>query len=75
MLNALAGLAIVLAKRPAVDRSPQPGDNELVATAQAAEADDLVTGDREELRTLKRPGRTPIARARRFLKALGRERP
>jgi predicted nucleic acid-binding protein len=74
MLNTLAAVAIVL-ETPAVDRSRDPGDNFVLAMAQAGEADNLVTGDRKDLFALKRHHRTHIVRARQFLKALGLERP
>jgi putative PIN family toxin of toxin-antitoxin system len=39
MLNTLAAVAVVLKKLPAVDRSPDPGDNFVLAMAEAGEAD------------------------------------
>jgi uncharacterized protein len=75
MLNTLAAVAIVLEKLPALDRSRDPGDNFVLAMAQAGEANYLVTGDRKDLLALKRHHRTHIVRVREFLKALGLERP
>jgi putative PIN family toxin of toxin-antitoxin system len=75
MLTTLAAVAIVLEKLPAVDRSRDPGDNFVLAMAEAGEADYLVTGDRNDLLALKRHHRTYIVRVREFLKALGLERP
>ena len=75
MLNTLATVATVLKKLPAVDRSRDPGDNFVLAMAEAGEADYLVTGDRKDLLALKRHHRTHIVRVREFLKVLGLERP
>jgi uncharacterized protein len=75
MLNTLSAVAIVLKKLPTVDRSRDPGDNFVLAMAEAGEADYPVTGDRKDLLALKRHHRTRIVRVREFLKALGLERP
>lgn len=75
MLNTLAAVAIVLKKLPAVDRSRDPGDNFVLAMAEAGEADYLVTGDRKDLLALKRHQRTHIVRVGEFLKALGLDQP
>ncbi len=75
MLNTLAAVAVVLKKLPAVDRSRDPGDNFVLAMAEAGEADYLVTGDCKDLLALKLHYRTLIVRVREFLKALGLERP
>jgi putative PIN family toxin of toxin-antitoxin system len=75
MLNALAAVAIVLDKLPAVDRSPDAGDNFVLAMAEAGEADYLVTGDRRDLLALQRHHRTRIVRVHEFLKALGPGQP
>lgn len=76
MLNTLAAVAVVLKKLPAVDRSRDPGDNFLLAMAEAGEADYLTTGDRRDLLALKRHNRTHIVTVREFLKTtLGLQRP
>lgn len=49
LVNQLRDVAIVVEKLPAVDRSPDPGDNFLLALAQAGEAQFLVTGDKQLL--------------------------
>jgi putative PIN family toxin of toxin-antitoxin system len=59
LVNRLRDLAILVEKLPKVDRSPDPGDNYLLALAQAGEADLLVTGDKPLL-GLKRHKSTRI---------------
>jgi uncharacterized protein len=49
LVNQLRDLAIVIAKLPKVDRSPDPDDNHLLALAEAGEAQFLVTGDKQLL--------------------------
>jgi uncharacterized protein len=46
LVNRLRDLAILVEKLPKVDRSPDPGDNYLLALAEAGEAQLLVTGDK-----------------------------
>jgi uncharacterized protein len=53
LVNQLRDLAIVVAKLPKVDRSPDPDDNHLLALAEAGKAQFLVTGDKQLL-SLKR---------------------
>lgn len=50
LINRLRDLAIVVEKLPKVDRSPDPGDNYLLALAEAGEAQLLITGDKPLLR-------------------------
>jgi len=59
LVNRLRDIAILIEKLPKVDRSPDPGDNYLLALAEAGEADFLVTGDKPLLR-LKRHKSTRI---------------
>jgi predicted nucleic acid-binding protein len=49
-----------------VKRSPDPGDNYLLALAEAGEADYLVTGDKCDLLTLARHKSAQIITARDF---------
>ncbi len=50
LVNQLRDLAIVVAKLPKVDRSPDPDDNHpLLALAEAGEAQFLATGDKQLL--------------------------
>jgi uncharacterized protein len=53
LVNQLRDLAIVVAKLPKIDRSPDPDDNHLLALAEAGDAQFLVTGDKQLL-SLKR---------------------
>ena len=71
LLNELRAHAQMLADLPHVDWSPDPGDNFLLAMAQASEADVLVTGDKRDLLSLKVFQRTRIITARQFLTQLG----
>src|SRR5580692_4003240 len=50
LINRIRDLAIVVEKLPKVDRSPDPGDNYLLALAEAGEAQFLITGDKPLLR-------------------------
>jgi len=71
MHNELRRLAVLVVKLPVVDASQDPGDNFLLAMAQAGEADVLVTGDKHDLLSLKVFQRTRIITARQFLTQLG----
>ena len=71
LLNELRAHAQMLSDLPHVDRSPDPGDNFLLAMAQAGEADVLVTGDKHDLLILGSFQRTRIITARQFLTQLG----
>jgi putative PIN family toxin of toxin-antitoxin system len=71
MHNELRRLAVLTVKLPVVDVSPDPGDNFLLAMAQAGEADVLVTGDKHDLLSLAAFQRTRIITARQFLTRLG----
>ena len=71
MHNELRRLAVLVEKLPVVDASQDPGDNFLLAMAQAGEADVLVTGDKHDLLSLKVFQRTRIIAARQFLTQLG----
>jgi len=55
---------------PQVDRSPDPFDNYLLAMAEAAGADYLVTGDKADLLALERHAGARTIRAREFLTLL-----
>ena len=59
-------LAQNIRKLPRVRRSPDPGDNFLLALAEAGSADYLVTGDKGGLLVLGRYKSTRIVRAREF---------
>jgi len=66
LLNELRKVAQRIGKLPKVKRSPDAGDDYLLALAQVAAADYLVTGDRSGLLALKRHGKTWIVTARQF---------
>ena len=54
MVNDLRSLAVMLDALPAVDVSPDPYDNDLLAMAEAGRADALVTGDKRDVLALGR---------------------
>lgn len=72
LYNELQHLAVVLRDLPQIDVSPDPGDNFLLAMAQASEADFLVTGDKKHVLSLKTFGTTRIVTTRQMLEKLGR---
>lgn len=62
---------------PPVERSPDPGDDFLLALCDAGRADRLVTGDKDDLLALGRHGRTRIVGAAEMaaeLRLAGQER-
>lgn len=71
MLNTLKADAQVLDRLPRVERSRDPGDNFLLAMAEASTADYLVTGDKRDLLELRQHGGTRIVTARTLIDALG----
>jgi putative PIN family toxin of toxin-antitoxin system len=70
LINGLRHQAMVLDTLPDVDLSDDPDDNPLLAMATAAGADYLVSGDKRDVLSLKKVGKTRILTARRFLTAL-----
>ena len=62
--------AVVIAKLPTVDLSPDPDDNFIIATAIAGSAQYLVTGDRSDLRVLEKVRSIPVLSAREFVARL-----
>ena len=66
LMNELRRLAVRIRKLPRVEISRDPGDDYLLALAQAALADYLVTGDKTGLLALGRHGKTRIVTARRL---------
>lgn len=69
-INDLRALAEVVSRLPHIDRSRDPGDNFLLAMAQASGADYLVTGDKRDVLVLGSHERTRIVTARQFLEIL-----
>lgn len=70
MVNDIRALALLCDPLPDVRASSDPDDDFLLATAQAAGADYLVTGDKGGLLVLKKRGVTTILTARALLKRL-----
>jgi len=71
LVNELRVLALIPKGLPKVERSSDPHDDFLLALAEAASADYLVTGDKSGLLALRKHRRTRIVTARRFGKLLG----
>jgi putative PIN family toxin of toxin-antitoxin system len=71
MYNQLQISAIVLDKLPVVNRSRDPGDNFLLAMAEAGAAEYLVTGDKRDILSLKAHGNTRIINPASMLRMLG----
>lgn len=71
LVNELRALALIPGRLPKVERSSDPQDDFLLALAEAAHADYLVTGDKSGLLDLRKHRRTRIVTARRFRKLLG----
>lgn len=69
-INDLRELATVLSRLPRVDRSRDPGDNFLLAMAEASAADYLVSGDKRDVLALESHDRTRIVTTRQLLAVL-----
>ena len=74
LINDLRQAALLLERLPTVDRSPDPGDNYLLAMAELSDADYLVTGDKRHLLSLRQHGRARIVTVRRLLELLAGDR-
>ncbi len=70
MVNDIRRLALMYDPLPPVTISPDPDDDFLLAVAQAAAADYLVTGDKNDLLSLKFHGCTRIVTARELVQLL-----
>jgi putative PIN family toxin of toxin-antitoxin system len=70
MINDIRGLALMCDPLPEVAVSLDPDDDFLLAIAQAAGAEFLVSGDKSGLLSLKKHGSTTILTARELLKLL-----
>jgi putative PIN family toxin of toxin-antitoxin system len=70
MINDIRALALMCDPLPKVRASPDPDDDFLLAIAQAAGAEFLVSGDKSGLLSLKKHGSTTIVTARELLKLL-----
>jgi uncharacterized protein len=71
MYNQLRISAIVLDKLPTVNRSRDPGDNFLLAMAEAGAAEYLVTGDKRDILSLETHGNTRIINPTSMLRMVG----
>lgn len=71
LVNELAAVAEMPEALPAVERSPDPRDDFLLALCEAGRADRLVTGDKADLLALERHGATRIVTAAAFAHELG----
>ena len=71
MYNQLRISATVLDKLPVVNRSTDPGDNFLLAMAEASAAEYLVTGDKRDILSLKTHGNTRVISPTSMLRMLG----
>ncbi len=71
LVNQLQGMATMVHALPAVDRSPDPFDNFLLAMAQGGQADTLVSGDKRGVLDLKTHGPCRIVTVRQFLEDAG----
>jgi hypothetical protein len=67
LVNQIKKLAEDVGQLPHVKRSPDPGDNFLLAMAEAGRADYLVSGDKSGLLTLTNHKATQIITARDFV--------
>lgn len=70
LVNLVRRLAIMVESLPEVGVSPDPKDDFILALAQAASADLIVTGDKGHLLSLKKHGSTRIVSARGALQTL-----
>ncbi len=71
LINELRGLANVIDKLPLLDISPDPYDNYLLSICSKGLADYLVTGDKQDLLSLGKHGRTSIVTVTEFLAHTG----
>ena len=71
LVNELRALALIPRRLARIERSTDPHDNFLLALAEAASADYLVTGDKSGLLALRKHRRTRIVTARRFSNLIG----
>ncbi len=70
LVKGLRHQALLLDKLPDVELSADPDDNPLLAMAIAGKVDYLISGDKRDVLTLKKVGKTRIITARRFLTIL-----
>jgi putative PIN family toxin of toxin-antitoxin system len=71
LINQIARVAEIPVTLPNIERSPDPRDDFLLGLSEAGLADWLVTGDKDDLLTLERHGRTKIVTAQHIAGILG----
>ena len=71
LINQIALLADLPDSPPTVERSRDPGDDFLLAICEAANADRLVTGDKNDLLVLETHGSTRVCTAAELAAELG----
>lgn len=74
LVNQIKPLAEEIGPLPRVKRSPDPGDDSLLALSETGQADYLVTGDRSGLLALQRHKTTRITAANDFAALLTRSK-
>lgn len=70
MVNGLRYGTVLLKALPDVDLSEDPDDNPLLAMAIAGKADYIISGDKRDVLSVKKVGKTRILSARQFLRIL-----
>lgn len=70
LVNGLKESALFIGEPPAVDMSPDPDDNHLIAAALAGRAHYLVSGDKRDLLTLGKVGAVRLVTVSEFVKRL-----
>lgn len=71
LINALRDKAVVIEALPRVDDSPDPDDNNILATAIAGGAHYLVSGDKADLQALEKVQGVRILTLRGFVEIMG----
>lgn len=71
LVNDLREIAVLVDNLPAVTACADPDDNYLLAMAEAAHADFLLTGDKHDLLGMQRHKSTRIVSVRKFLQQHG----
>lgn len=71
LINTLRTKALVVDALPRVEDSPDPDDNNILATAIAGEAHYVVTGDKTDLQALEKVQGVRILTVRGFVETIG----
>lgn len=67
LINELRSKAVLLDKLPTVNYSPDPDDNNVIASAIAGEADYIVSGDKDDVVALDKVEGIKVLTAREFV--------